>query len=96
MYYLYIGLHEVDVLRISIKTAHERGKAVSLNFDRLSPPKNILGTRFCQRLSRPQNHRQEGLSQRKIPVTHIYIYSYVKRKILVIVTTDLTGRANRI
>jgi len=47
--------------QISWESAHEGGKFF-VDTGRLYPPRNILGTHFCQRLSRPQGHRATGRS----------------------------------
>ena len=41
-------------------TAQDGGKVVSLTHRPPLPPGNIPGTRFCQRLSRPQGHSVAG------------------------------------
>jgi hypothetical protein len=41
---------------ISRKSAHEGGKVVSPKHQPPLPPGEIPGTRFCQRLNRPQGH----------------------------------------
>jgi hypothetical protein len=42
--------------QISRQSAHEGGKVVSPMYRPPLPPGNILGTRFCQRLSQTQGH----------------------------------------
>jgi hypothetical protein len=46
--------------RISRQSAHEGGKVVSPTDRPYLPPVRILGTHFCQRLSRPQGHSAAG------------------------------------
>jgi hypothetical protein len=42
------------------QSAHEGGKVVSSMHQPPLPPGNILGTHFCERLSRPQGHSAAG------------------------------------
>jgi len=46
--------------QVSIQSAHEDGKVVSLKHRPLLPPGNTPGTHFCCRLSRPQCHSAAG------------------------------------
>ena len=43
-----------------VTTAQDGGKVVSLKHRPPLPPGNTPGTHFCQRLSRPQDHRAIG------------------------------------
>ena len=46
--------------KISRQSAHEGGKVVSPTHWLTLSPRNIHGTHFCQRLSRPQVHGAAG------------------------------------
>ena len=46
--------------QISRQSAHEGGKVLSLTHRRSLPPRNLPGTHFCYRLSRPQGHSVAG------------------------------------
>ena len=52
------GFQEAETSRISKQSAHE--KVVALWTGRLYPPRDIPGTHFCWRLSRPQGHSAAG------------------------------------
>jgi len=54
-------LQEFEDPRISKQSGHMKVVRLSaLSNGRLYPPRNIPGTHFCQRLSRPQSHTVAG------------------------------------
>ena len=63
-----LGLQEVEAPRMSTQSAHEGGKDVSPTHRPSSPPGDISGTHFCQRLSQAQGHSADGNIQYKIPM----------------------------
>ena len=56
----HLGIREVEAPRISVQSAHEVDKVVSLTCRLLIPPGDIPGTRSSYRLSRPQGHSVAG------------------------------------
>ena len=70
-----LGLQEVGAPRISRQSALEGGKAVSPTHRPPLPPGRIPGTRFCQRLSRPQGHnaarRNKSLKNSSDPIGNL-------------------------
>jgi hypothetical protein len=55
-----VGVQESEALRIPRLPAYEGGKVASLKHRTPLLPKNIPGTHFCQRLSRPHSHSEAG------------------------------------
>ena len=63
-----LGLQEVEASRISRQLAHEGGKVVGLTQRPPLSPRIILGTYFCQRLSRPHCHIATRRIKSEVPM----------------------------
>jgi hypothetical protein len=58
-----LELQEIEASRISTQSVHQTGEVVSPTHRSHLPPRNLAGTHFCKRLSRPQGHNRSGRVQ---------------------------------
>ena len=59
----HLGFQEVEAPRFQDNQRMKVVRLSALRTDRLYPPRDIPGTYFCQRLSRPQGHSAPGSSK---------------------------------